>query len=169
MDYASDRKEGNLNKSKSKSEEDEYVSFREVKGCNRLYYMILGVSIFSDAAIWTYYGIQIQFLAQRFGLSTTKAAHIAGYHFLGQIFLCPLFGFMCDKWGNRALLLLISNFLQIISFLLMIFYPFDSSFLTPDCITETSCLSIVYVSYILLSVSNSMLVIYWSCVPLIVP
>ncbi len=50
------------------------------------------------------------------------------------------------------------------------FYPFNSQFYEAfdRCNYETPCYIPIYIAYGLLAISSSMMVVFWSCVPLVV-
>ena len=56
MDYVSDKREGKLNEKNENVAEDR-VSISDVKKLNKRFWLIAGITVFSDGTTWTLYGI----------------------------------------------------------------------------------------------------------------
>ncbi len=101
MDYVSDKREGKLNEKNEDIEADK-VKLSDVKKLNRIFWCIAGITVFSDGTTWTLYGIQNGILTSRFNITDIDATNYVAIHFLLQIFLRPLIGYLADKKGYRA-------------------------------------------------------------------
>ena len=61
-----------------------------------MFWFLTGFIIFADGTTWTLYAIQNALMKYRFGVGETDGAYIVGYHFLLQVFLRPLIGYIAD-------------------------------------------------------------------------
>ena len=77
-----------------------------------------------------------------------------------QIVLRPIVGYISDKKGNRALILTFHTITWLILCMIVIFYPIN------ECSVKNPCYSAVYLIYAIHALSCSMMVVYWSCIPL---
>lgn len=128
MDYISDKREGKLGVKNEEAANDR-VSCEAVKSFNKMFWFMVGIAIFSDGTTWTLYAIQNAILQARFGINEDTASFWVGMHFILQIFLRPLVGYLTDQKGYRAHVLMFHCFLQIVFGFILMFYPFNSSFM----------------------------------------
>ncbi len=56
MDYVSDKREGKLNEKNEDIAADK-VNFKDIKKLNKVFWCIVGITVFSDGTTWTLYGI----------------------------------------------------------------------------------------------------------------
>ena len=135
-----------------------------------MFWCICGIVLFSDGTTWTLYAIQNALMTARFGIEEQEASYIVGVHFLMQIFLRPIIGYIADQKGYRAEILMGHTILQIIFGAIMMFYPFNSNFnitsveaASPEInlcqVGKSECYWPIYIAYFLLAVSSSMMVV----------
>ena len=82
------------------------------------------------------------------------------YYFSAQIFLRPLFGYISDAIGHRGVFLMVATLLQMIAFMVFMFYPY--------CSVEGPCLTPVVIGMIILCIGSAMLQIIWACFSIVI-
>ncbi len=97
--------------------EGERVRWRDVLMFNRSYWYILGLTVLFYAVIFPFRStFAIKYFQHAHDLDLASAATINSYVFLAAVFATPLFGWISDRYGRRATMMVFGSLLLPLSF-----------------------------------------------------
>lgn len=107
----------------------EFARLRIVLGNSQSWFIAL-----YNFAIWTPMIVfpalwGVSYIRSLYHISTTQAANIVGFVWLGVAIGSPLFGWWSDKLGRRNIPLMVSSLLGLVSILLILFVPVPMLFM----------------------------------------
>lgn len=101
----------------SQPEKGERVVFADVWRFDRSFWYVIGLCVTFYAVVFPFRStFAIKYFQHAHGLSLQDAGQINGFVFLAAIFATPLFGWMVDKVGHRALFMAGGTLLLFVAF-----------------------------------------------------
>jgi MFS family permease len=98
--------------------DSERVRWRDALMFNRSYWYILGLTVLFYAVIFPFRStFAIKYFQHAHDLNLASAATINSYVFLAAVFATPLFGWISDRYGHRATMMVFGSLLLPLSFI----------------------------------------------------
>ena len=101
-------------KGKKTLDPSEKVKFSDIKTFKFNYWLICVNCVVVYACVMCFNNVASNFYYKRFGYSKTTASAIISITYAISAVFCPIFGFMVDKIGRRATLILLSSGIMVI-------------------------------------------------------
>lgn len=99
-------------------DETQRIDWRHVLRFNRSYWYILGLTVLFYSVIFPFRStFAIKYFQHAHDLSLASAATINSYVFLSAVFATPLFGWISDRYGHRATMMVFGSLLLPLSFI----------------------------------------------------
>lgn len=100
------------------AEEAQRIDWRHVLSFNLSYWYILGLTVLFYSVIFPFRStFAIKYFQHAHDLSLASAATINSYVFLSAVFATPLFGWISDRYGHRATMMVFGSLLLPLSFI----------------------------------------------------
>lgn len=93
---------------KIKEDEIEKVKLSDLKSLGISFWLITLNCLFTYLGIFPFNNISTSFFRSSFNFTQVEAGQVASLVFFIPAFLAPLFGFLCDKYGNRVTMCAVS-------------------------------------------------------------
>ena len=157
MDREADRREGKLKGGANEVDESEQIKFSDFKNFNLTFWLLSINCMLIYGAFFSFTGNANDCLNKMFGVETTTAGLYLMIIYIISACVTPFFGKICDKYGNRASMMIFPLCLFVVAITLLIFYPAD----VPGAATlfPLICTGIFYSTYA---------AIFWPCIALVV-
>jgi MFS family permease len=97
--------------------DNQSIQWRDILHFNRSYWYILGLTVLFYAVIFPFRStFAIKYFQHAHDLNLASAATINSYVFLAAVFVTPLFGWISDRYGHRATMMVFGSLLLPMSF-----------------------------------------------------
>ncbi|OMJ68155.1 hypothetical protein SteCoe_34476 [Stentor coeruleus] len=115
----------------NKKIEDEKFRIKDVREFGTSFWLLSFNACFLYCAIYCFNNVGSNYFQERFGYSTVESGHILSITFIVCVVLCPINGYILDKYGYRIYHIILSSFLATLSHVLFFATPSSKKPLAP--------------------------------------
>lgn len=157
MDHEADRREGKLKGGANEADETDQIKLEDLKNFNWTFWL-LGINcMLIYGAFFSFTGNANDLLNKMFDVPNNTAGLYLMIIYLIAACVTPFFGKICDKYGNRATMMIFPLSLFVVAMTVLLFYPSD--IVSSATLFPLICTGIFYSTYA---------AIFWPCIALVV-
>ncbi len=157
MDREADRREGKLKGGANEPDESDQIKFKDLKNFNMTFWLLTLNCMLIYGAFFSFTGNANDILNKMFNVSNDTAGLYLMIIYLIAACVTPFFGKICDKYGNRATMMIFPLAMFVVALTVLIYYPKDIS--GAATLFPLICTGLFYSTYA---------AIFWPCIALVV-